>query len=227
MNPRWVDRIGPALLVVVGVIVVAVLTVFGGPVFHSTGSKRHPYMPPPPPIQHNGNYPGLSLSKNTVAIPIVIFAILGAILLIVAVIAAFKLEIIQRSTWFRRPADTVVDRPPGSIAEQVLAAVDAGLVELDLDGSDPRSAVIECWVRLEKAAFLAGVERRIDGTSSELVAQLLRHQRVSATTLQHFAELYRTARYSTQAVEESMRDDARESFRQLRRELLMSLGAAT
>ena len=47
-------------------------------------------------------------------------------------------------------------RPPTSGRAEVVAAVDAGLLDLDDADPDPRRAVIACWVRLEQAAAAAG-----------------------------------------------------------------------
>jgi Domain of unknown function (DUF4129) len=214
------------MVVVAGIVIVAVVTVFEDPVFRFTGSKPHPHVRVPPLRAPLPKGYDVTLPTRPFAVSFVILMIMGAVIIVTMVIIAMKLEIVQRILRLRRPSESVVPAPAESAVEEVLAAVDAGLAELELDDSDPRSAVIECWVRLERVAFLTGVERRADRTSSELVAQLLQYQRISEMTLQHFAELYRTARYSTRAVEASMRDDARESFRQLRRELLLSFGAA-
>ncbi|MFF5174441.1 DUF4129 domain-containing protein [Micromonospora sp. NPDC000089] len=111
-------------------------------------------------------------------------------------------------------------------AREVVAALDAGLVELDDADTDPRTAVIACWVRLEEAATEAGVPRRTGDTPTDLVTRLLRGDPAagvpaiaSADVLDGFAHVYRQARYATSTVDERMRDQARSALRRLRGEL--------
>ncbi|MFJ8577021.1 DUF4129 domain-containing protein [Micromonospora sp. NPDC093277] len=117
-------------------------------------------------------------------------------------------------------------------AREVVAALDAGLVELDDRSTDPRTAVIACWVRLEEAAEEAGVSRHVEDTSTDLVSRLLRGDPsagvpaiASADVLDGFAHVYREARYATHAVDERMRDQARAALRRLRGELTSLAGA--
>jgi len=102
--------------------------------------------------------------------------------------------------------------------ERVRAAVDEGLADLDDEG-DPRRAVIACWVRLERAASAAGIEREAGDTPTDLVSRLLRTHSVSGGVLDGFAAVYREARYATHTVDAAMRDQARSALRQLRDEL--------
>jgi hypothetical protein len=111
-------------------------------------------------------------------------------------------------------------------AREVVAALDAGLVELDDRATDPRTAVIACWVRLEEAAEEAGVPRLAGDTPTDLVTRLLRGDPAagvpaiaSADVLAEFAHVYREARYATHTVDERMRDQARSALRRLRGEL--------
>ncbi|MDT5035923.1 MAG: hypothetical protein QOE03_1108 [Micromonosporaceae bacterium] len=108
--------------------------------------------------------------------------------------------------------------------EEVVAALDAGLVGLGDADTDPRRAVIACWVRLEAAAASAGTPRQPGDTPTDLVARLLRAHRVSQPVLDEFAALYRQARYATHAVDEPMRAAAVRSLGQLRAELTVGVG---
>ncbi|MFI7607174.1 DUF4129 domain-containing protein [Micromonospora sp. NPDC049366] len=114
----------------------------------------------------------------------------------------------------------------GGATDEVVAAVDAGLVDLDDRSTDPRVAVIACWVRLEEAAAAAGVPRLAGDTPTDLVTRLLRGDEaagvpaiVSADVLAEFAQVYREARYATRPVDERTRDQARAALRRLRGEL--------
>ncbi|MFI5914671.1 DUF4129 domain-containing protein [Dactylosporangium sp. NPDC051541] len=104
-------------------------------------------------------------------------------------------------------------------AEEVMAAVEAGIVELSDTDTDPRRAVIACWVRLERAAAAAGTPRLTGDSPTELVTRLLSTHQVSRPTLEGFAEVYREARYATHPVGERSRQDAIGALRQIRTEL--------
>ncbi|MEU4776849.1 DUF4129 domain-containing protein [Micromonospora sp. NPDC023633] len=117
-------------------------------------------------------------------------------------------------------------RTPEGTAREVAAALDAGLEELDDRHTDPRTAVIACWVRLEEAAAGAGVPRLTGDTPTDLVTRLLRGDPsagvpaiASADVLAEFAHVYREARYATREVDERTRDQARAALRRLRGEL--------
>ncbi|MEU1241525.1 DUF4129 domain-containing protein [Micromonospora parva] len=111
-------------------------------------------------------------------------------------------------------------------AREVVAALDAGLVELDDRDTDPRVAVIACWVRLEETAAAAGVPRLAGDTPTDLVSRLLQGDPeagvpaiASTDVLAEFAHVYREARYATHPVDERTRDQARAALRRLRGEL--------
>ncbi|MEU9504989.1 DUF4129 domain-containing protein [Micromonospora sp. NPDC048170] len=117
-------------------------------------------------------------------------------------------------------------------AREVAAALDAGLEELDDQDTDPRTAVIACWVRLEEAAAGAGVPRLAGDTPTDLVTRLLRGDPsagvpaiASVDVLAEFAHVYREARYATRPVGEHTRDQARAALRRLRGELAAVVAA--
>lgn len=110
--------------------------------------------------------------------------------------------------------------PPEVEPAPLVAALDAGLVELSDDDRDPRRAVIACWVRLEEVAAAAGVPRFESDTAADLVVRLLRAGEVSEPVLASFADVYRLARYATHTVDEQMRTRARTALARLREELL-------
>lgn len=160
----------------------------------------------------------------------------------VAVLALGVLTVIGYVLWtvfggaLRRTTRAVPTRRARRTAEgtarEVVAALDAGLVELDDRDTDPRTAVIACWVRLEETADEAGVPRLAGDTPTDLVSRLLRGDPTagvpaiaSVDVLDGFAHVYREARYATHPVDEQMRDQARAALRRLRGELT-SLSAA-
>jgi uncharacterized protein DUF4129 len=104
-------------------------------------------------------------------------------------------------------------------AEELVAALDAGLEELSDTDRDPRRAVIACWVRLEQAAAVAGTSRLLGDSPTDLVGRLLAEQQVDARVLAALLEVYRQARYATHTVDDQMRAQARSALQRLRADL--------
>ena len=140
---------------------------------------------------------------------------------LVALVGFLVWYLLRNRPRLRERASRRVPAAPGQqkVRDEVLAAVDAGLLDLDDSDTDPRRAVIACWVRLEQAAAAAGTPRQPGDTPGELVTRLLAGHRVSAAVLFALAEVYRLARYATHTVDAAMRDQARGALRQLRAEL--------
>ena len=158
---------------------------------------------------------------GTVAVAILGLALLIALSYLLWTVARGVARRVSRAL----PAQPVRRSAEGTAAE-VVAAVDAGLVDLDDRDTDPRTAVIACWVRLKEAAAAAGVPRLTGDTPTDLVTRLLRGDPsngvpaiVSADVLAEFANVYREARYATRPVDERTRDQARAALRRLRGEL--------
>ena len=145
------------------------------------------------------------------------------------VIAVAGLSVVVLVTWavlrdrsrrrVRRGTRRAGARPEARTAEDLVAALDAGLQELSDTDRDPRRAVIACWVRLEQAAAAAGTPRHAGDSPTDLVARLLAEQRVEAAVLTPFADVYRQARYATHTVDDQMRRQARAALERLRADL--------
>lgn len=154
--------------------------------------------------------------------------------LAVAVVIGLLLWTLIRDLLRRRAGRMPADRPrrtSGQTTAEVVAALDAGLVDLSDSDADPRRAVIACWVRLEQAAAVAGIARRAGDTPTDLVTRLLtggaegRSAIVSADVLAALAHVYREARYGTHTVDDAMRAQAGAALRRLRAELTVRAGA--
>jgi hypothetical protein len=104
-------------------------------------------------------------------------------------------------------------------ADELVAALDAGLEELSDADRDPRRAVIACWVRLEQAAAAAGTPRHPGDTPTDLVGRLLAEQQVDSRVLAALLEVYRQARYATHTVDDQMRRQAVDALQRLRADL--------
>jgi hypothetical protein len=140
-----------------------------------------------------------------------LLALVGAGLIIV-------LWRLARGRMRSRPAPP--DEPavkPMVAADEVVAAVDAGLSDLSDTDVDPRRAVIACWLRLEEVAAAAGTPRHPADTPTDLVTRLLAaHMDADPAVLGAFADIYRRARYATHSVDEQMRGQARTALERVR-----------
>jgi hypothetical protein len=147
---------------------------------------------------------------------------LVCLVLVVAAVIVLLTGVARSGPGFRRRAVRAPARraPPRVAEEEVVAALEAGLLDLDDADVDPRTAVIACWVRLEQSAAAAGVPRLPGDTSTDLVVRVLGQHSLSAGLLTGLADLYRRARYATHhEVDVDMRDQARSALRRLRSEL--------
>ncbi|MEV0156176.1 DUF4129 domain-containing protein [Micromonospora sp. NPDC050686] len=196
-----------------------------------------PYVPdyptgPPSPIPVDLQEAGEATQAHVPQwISTVALALLGAAILLALGYAGWAVlrGVVRRTT--RAVPVGRARRTAQGTAQEVVAALDAGLEELDDQTTDPRTAVIACWVRLEEAATEAGVPRLTGDTPTDLVTRLLRGDPAagvpaiaSADVLAEFAHVYREARYATHAVDERTRDQARAALRRLRGELTVAAG---
>jgi hypothetical protein len=139
--------------------------------------------------------------------------------LVVGVVILLVVLLVRGAVQRVRPDSDPLVRPPSGADshQEVMAALAQGLAELD--EGDPRQAVIACWVRLERAAEDAGVQRKPGDTPTDLVVRLLSGRSVNSAVLNEFANVYREARYSPHPVDNASRDQARAALRLLRDEL--------
>jgi len=188
-----------------------------------------PLLPPAPEATVAGQTPpgagetatGLPDWVGTVAL--VVLGIAGLVVVALVVWAIVRDQARRRDQRAgRRPP--VREEP--RTAEDLVAALDAGLEELSDTDRDPRRAVIACWVRLEQAAAAAGTPRHAGDTPTDLVGRLLREQHVDAGVLAALLEVYRQARYATHTVDEDMRGQAVSALRRLRTDLGTGAGHA-
>ncbi|MFI7598625.1 DUF4129 domain-containing protein [Actinoplanes sp. NPDC049681] len=145
--------------------------------------------------------------------------VIGIALVAVLVLVVWAVLREQGRRRARRTGRRVAPRTEARTAEDLVAALDAGLQELSDTDRDPRRAVIACWVRLEQAAAAAGTPRHAGDSPTDLVARLLAEQRVEAAVLTPFADVYRQARYATHTVDDQMRRQAVSALERLRADL--------
>jgi len=85
--------------------------------------------------------------------------------------------------------------------------------------ADPRRAVVAAYVAMTHAAADAGARRRIDETPSEYLERLLESLGATCDAARRLTSCFETARYSTRAVDETLRSAAIDALRQIRSEL--------
>lgn len=225
-------RFGPLLAVGLLLAAAAVAAMLASPQIRParlgpTTPDQGPQLRSPP----GGEPPALPIDRSTVGaqhqpqsldLPgwLLVVAKVLLVLIVLAILALLAWYLLRHGLRLRERRGKVTEQPtPAQAREQVIAAVDAGLSDLDDADTDPRRAVIACWVRLEQAAAAAGTPRNVGDTPAELVTRLLADHAVSAAVLYPLAEVYRLARYATHTVDATMRDQARAALRQVRAEL--------
>ncbi|MET3427117.1 hypothetical protein BJ973_006329 [Actinoplanes tereljensis] len=172
--------------------------------------------PQPPPEAAQG----LPEWLGTAAL--VLFGLVLAVALVVVIWAVLRDAAKRRARKGKRQIKTSQDGT--RTADELVAALDAGLEELSDSDRDPRRAVIACWVRLEQAAAAAGTTRHPGDSPTDLVGRLLREQQVDAHVLAALLEVYREARYATHTVDNQMRQQAISALERLRADLGASAG---
>jgi len=75
-------------------------------------------------------------------------------------------------------------------------------------GDDARTAIIDCWVRLEEVAEARGSRRRRSDTTEEYTLALLHRTTLPASDLEALADLYRTAMFASDPPDEAARRQA-------------------
>jgi hypothetical protein len=147
---------------------------------------------------------------------LLVLGVAGAVIIALVIWAIVRDQLRRRSGRGGRRAPPP---PAPRTAEELVAALDAGLEELSDADRDPRRAVIACWVRLEQAAAAAGTPRNPGDSPTDLVGRLLAEQQVDARVLAALLEVYRQARYATHTVDDQMRGQARSALERLRADL--------
>ncbi len=233
---RLARRAGPLLAVFALLVLVMAAAIMSGPratrLPLPTGTPRVPtadtgqdavpvptITATPPPLADAGETP----TWLRIAVLVIVgLVVVGAIVVAVYLFRRYGHRLTPLA---RRPEITTTTEAVQS-ADDLRAAVDAGIDELADDAADPRQAVIGCWLRLESAAAAAGTRREPDDTPADLVHRVLTAHQVSPVQLEGLAALYRRARYAPGPVDQAMRAEARETLTALRAELRSGVDAA-
>jgi hypothetical protein len=219
---KWWPLAAVALLLALAAVAAAHSSPQIGRVDQADSTAAPPEFEVPPPVEETEGAAEVIDTEPT-QVPrwlIIGVAVIAGIVLVVllgVMIWTLAREISRKRRRGRMPPRAAPG--PNASAEEVVAALDAGLIDLSDVDRDPRRAVIACWLRLEQAAAAAGTPRHVADTPTDLVSRLLRAHHVSADVLAGFADVYREARYATHTVDERMREQARAALERLRAEL--------
>jgi len=107
---------------------------------------------------------------------------------------------------------------PSDDVDEVAGGVELGLADLT-SISDPRAAVLACYLTMTTAFRQAGVPHRPSDTPFELLERALVARRVDDQSARRLTELFERAKFSHHQVDESTRREALEALRAVQREL--------
>jgi hypothetical protein len=159
-------------------------------------------------VQNEGKIPG----AGAIAIAFQAFLIVFGLAFLVAGVW----EIVR--VWSRRDEPEDEPDPPEPARdvrpEEIVEVLDEGLGAM---GSGPvDDVVIACWVRLERAAAAAGVDRLASETPAELAARVLGELHAPAPAVERLLVRYRTARFSDHRLDDDDRAVAVRALEEIR-----------
>ena len=128
-----------------------------------------------------------------------------ALLLLTAAYVAYRL--------FGRGGGQVTDgEPPVVPLPAAVAAMEASLLDISYDGTDPRRRIVTAYHRLVTAIADAGAPRQPQEAPHEFLHRALSPLGVEAEPMHRLAELYVLAQFSTRPVTESHATSAAEAL---------------
>ncbi len=148
----------------------------------------------------------------------VLLATAGIMLAVLAVVTAWRRR--PRLRW-RRLASGDGDF---EVLPDVASAIvdDAATQRSLLNRGTPRNAIVQCWLRLEHEVADVGLPRRPADTSVEFTERVLARYSVEPGAIHELAALYREARFSEHALDESARRAALVALDQLHESLAIA-----
>jgi hypothetical protein len=205
INPKVPAWVGPLALLLAGSLLAAIL-ILGGEAVEESATR--------PPSQSADRLVPASPGPTTDGPEEAPSPALGALLsgLALVLLGALVAGAVLRS---RRNLTIEFPEPP---SVQLLKGVDAALVDVE-SIHDPRLAVIACYARLLRALDKAGVARRRSDTPTELLRRMLDDRRVPHDSIALLTELFQTARFSNNRIDEAMRRTALVALQDIRSRL--------
>ncbi len=164
-----------------------------------------PTLPSLPPRHHD--HP--SNSQGALAL----LAIIGLCLAIAAAVLSVIIHSVHMPRLRRRERAAYQLAPESmlGVAEQMTAAVESGMGELDAE-RPVRDSIIACWQRLRVSAADAGIAPVPSDTPEQAINRVLAASGARAEPLAALAELYREARFSRHAMDGAAVTAARDAL---------------
>lgn len=208
--------LGAILLLVVGALVLVIAAAHVTPTGYAPVRAQDvhvapgvplplPTLPSLPPRHHD--HP--SNSQGALAL----LAIIGLCLAIAAAVLSVIIHSVHMPRLRRRERAAYQLAPESmlGVAEQMTAAVESGMGELDAE-RPVRDSIIACWQRLRVSAADAGIAPVPSDTPEQAINRVLAASGARAEPLAALAELYREARFSRHAMDGAAVTAARDAL---------------
>jgi hypothetical protein len=188
------------LLTMTGFAVVSIIVLASG------YFRRHHGSPSTQPLK-----PLIDLANKGAAAPRAVRFDWGPVV-VVSVLAAAGLGAGVLMVGKRRPVRT------GGVADALVLALDETLEDLRAD-LDPRNAVINAYAHMERVLARFGLPRSPSEAPREYLRRVLPGIGAGADSVERLTSLYERARFSTQRIDQGMKDEAIGALEALRDEL--------
>jgi hypothetical protein len=188
------------LLTMTGFAVVSIIVLASG------YFRRHHGSPSTQPLK-----PLIDLANRGAAAPRAVRFDWGPVV-VVSVLAAAGLGAGVLMVAKRRPVRT------GGVADALVLALDETLEDLRAD-LDPRNAVINAYAHMERVLARFGLPRSPSEAPREYLRRVLPGIGAGADSVERLTSLYERARFSTQRIDQGMKDEAIGALEALRDEL--------
>ncbi|MET7768105.1 DUF4129 domain-containing protein [Nocardia sp. NPDC005366] len=214
-------QFGRAGQVALGVLAVLALIAAVGSAIYSIGVRRREETTPPP--AHSG--PGVtpdqvapqpadpgSAMDGLSGTPLLLTAIAAIALIVVALAGLVVVVLAARRTPRREPSPVSV--APAVVVDSLTRAAEMGLAAMSAPGQDPRTAIIACYVAMERglASDRAAAPLASD-TPMEVLARAFERGALHDASARELVSLFEEARFSPHSMMEWQRMRAEQLLR--------------
>ncbi|MEV6274304.1 DUF4129 domain-containing protein [Nocardia sp. NPDC051832] len=198
---RWLGRIGMVILIVLasfGLLVAVLTAVF----YLGVGTEVRPENSAPPTVTETAVEPVPTSPANPNPVPeeltgtALLLATLGAVVLIAVALAGL---VVVAVTSRRKPPDAPLPVAGGAAtpADSLARAAEMGLAAMNVPGQDPRTAIIACYLAMERGlAFDRAAAPLASDTPMEVLARAFEHGALHDASARELVALFEEARFS-------------------------------
>ncbi|WP_069165430.1 DUF4129 domain-containing protein [Nocardia altamirensis] len=213
-------RVG--LLILAGLAVLALLAAAASAVyFVGVGPESTPRppaaspasgQPPPDEFTYDATDPGSATAREMTGTALLLTAIAAFTLVAIAFAGLVTVAVAAR----RRPVPApppLVAVPP-TVVDSLARAAEMGLAAMNVPGQDPRTAIIACYVAMERGlAFDRAAAPLISDTPMEVLARAFERGALHDASARELVALFEEARFSPHAMLEWQRMRAEQLLR--------------